>query len=256
MKITLLFCLLTSFQFSFAQNIIHFTDQKLKAKLIKADTINKIAKNIAGQRVKVDVNGDGEISSQEALQIYSLDFYPGEISNLDGIESFENLKVLNLSSNDLLKFEHIDLPNLEKLDLLDNHISILNIDNLQNLKDFRIQQNKLKVLAIHGLKKLESINYSFGELKDLNLENLPSLNYLHIANNKLSGHKNFNHLKNLKTLYLSDNNLKSIKIDGLTMLRDLRIENNKISKIRKKMIDQLDIFECYNNKFKCPEQNQ
>lgn len=198
MKITLLAFLLMTFNLSFAQNFIRFEDEQLKAKLIKADTINKVAKNEAGESVKVDINNDDEISSEEALQIYSLNFYPGEISNLDGIENFKNLKVLDLSTNDLIKFEHIDLPNLEELDLLDNHISKLNIDNLHNLRHFRIQQNKLKVLAIHSLKKLESINYSFGELEDLNLENLPSLNYLNITNSKFKGNKNFNHLKKFK----------------------------------------------------------
>lgn len=253
MKIYLIINLLLFFQYSTAQNSINFRDVHLKIKLLEANIDNKIAKNENDEKVKIDIDNNGEISQDEALKIYSLNFYPGEISNLEGIENFQNLKKLDLSTNNLEKFENIDLPNLEELNLLDNDIVSLNINNLQNLKHLICQQNKLKTLSIIDLNKLEWIFAGFGDLEYVNLKKLPKLNHLDITNNKLTGSQNFSNLKSLETLYISNNGITSINIDNLENLRDLRIENNKISKINKKIIENLNIFECVNNKFKCKQ---
>lgn len=160
MKVLFLLILMLSFNQITAQSIIDFQDKALKEKLLKASSQNKIAKNKKGERIKIDINNDKEIDIIEALAVDYLYLYPGEISDLTGIESFKNLRKLDLSTNNLTKFENIDLPNLESLDLLDNDIAHLNIDNIQNLKYFSCQQNELEVLEINGLPNLEGINCS------------------------------------------------------------------------------------------------
>lgn len=180
MKRFFLIVLTTSFYIVKSQTIIFFEDKALKEKLLEATQDNKIAKNKNGEKIKIDTDDNGEIDINEALSVVSLNLYPGDISKLGGIEKFENLKNLDLSTNNLTEFENINLPNLETLDLLDNDIISLKIDNLKNLRNINCQQNKLKKLSIIGLENLESIFCNLNPIKKTILKNLPKLNHIGI----------------------------------------------------------------------------
>lgn len=182
MKSIFLLVLTISFYPIKSQTIIFFEDNALKEKLLEATQENKIAKNKDGEKIKIDADNDGEIDTNEALSVVSLNLYPGDISKLGGIEKFENLKNLDLATNNLTKFENINLPNLETLDLLDNDIISLKIDNLKNLRTIICQQNKLKKLSIIGLENLESIFCNINPIRKTVLKNLPKLTHIGIDN--------------------------------------------------------------------------
>lgn len=61
---------------------------------------------------KVDQNKDGEISKSEAMAVTKLDIYNKGITDLSGIEEFENLEILNANKN---KITSVNLSNNKKL---------------------------------------------------------------------------------------------------------------------------------------------
>ena len=75
--------------YSVNAQIITFADANFKAKLLEADVTNNIAGNSSGQRMKIDVNNNGEIEQNEALNVGYLKILESNISNLTGIEYFE-----------------------------------------------------------------------------------------------------------------------------------------------------------------------
>src|SRR5690606_3924546 len=85
--------------------IVNIPDANFKSKLLEANATNGIAKDIDGNNIVIDVNDDNEIQTSEALLVYEL-FVMGlenspdsQIIDITGIESFENLSVLNCNVN-------------------------------------------------------------------------------------------------------------------------------------------------------------
>ena len=70
----------------------------------------------------VDANGDGKISSQEALAIQSIRVSNANISSLSGIEHFKNLQVLEANNNKLKTVYFGKLEKLEQIHLLGNQL--------------------------------------------------------------------------------------------------------------------------------------
>lgn len=56
------------FSVAYSQNL-NFTDSKFKALLLSSNPNNEIAKNLSGNPISIDANGDGEIQLSEAQQV-------------------------------------------------------------------------------------------------------------------------------------------------------------------------------------------
>lgn len=117
-----------------------------------------------------------------------------DIQSLDGIEQFSNLRVVNLSQNNIRTIQ--PLAKLKRLFALD------------------ISANKL-----------EDLN---------GIEQLPKLNKLNANNNQLASADSLQELKNLKRLYISNNQLQSLSfVSSLESLENLDAENNQRSSLPK-----------------------
>ena len=151
--------------------IVNIPDANFKSKLLEANTTNGIAKDIDGNNIVIDVNDDNEIQTSEALLVYEL-FVMGlenspdsQIIDITGIESFENLSVLNCNVN---------------------KITELNISNLTNLEALVCGKNQISELNVSALSNLEFLFCDFNFLTNIDLSNLSNLNYLSLANNSLT----------------------------------------------------------------------
>lgn len=95
----------------------------------------------------VDLNGDNEISRDEALSVGYLNLYNKGISNLEGIQYFKNMSTLGLENNTIANIQPIEeLTNLSALWLRNNQIKDISpIGRLVNYKG-----GKLSYLQISG----------------------------------------------------------------------------------------------------------
>lgn len=76
-----------------------------------ADVTNSIASNENSNHIKIDSNADGEIQLSEAMQVRYLNIENSNISSLEGINSFINLKDF-ICQNNLLT--SIDVSDFKK----------------------------------------------------------------------------------------------------------------------------------------------
>ena len=114
-----------------AQNV-NFLDLNLKNSILNITVLNKRAKDLAGNFVKVDANNDGEIQVSEAKNIGYLSLSNNNnITSLVGIEEFVNLTYLDLNS---IKISSLDLSfNTKLLELKGNFTALTTMDLSKNV---------------------------------------------------------------------------------------------------------------------------
>lgn len=131
--------------------IITFTDTKLENEVRKA--LKKYS---------------GPISMEDAIKVKRLSLPNKGISNLEGLQYFSYLEILDLSNNKISDISRLNkLHNMQVLDLSSNNIS--NISALNNL-------NYVKILYLRN-NKINNISV---------LKNLPYLRSLYLSQNPIS----------------------------------------------------------------------
>ena len=227
------FLLLSILTFAFASaQIINFPDANFKAKLLQANPSNYIASttNTLGNPtypyVSIDTNGDGEIQVSEASAIQYLDISYSQIVNLEGINSFVNLKLLDCKYNQIGALDVTGLTNLEYLYCPNNQISNLNVNGLLFLKNLNCYYNHLTNLDLSSLTSLRYLFCYANQLTNLNVLGLTNLYYVYCYENQFSS-LNFNGLTNLRFLRCYSNQLVTLYIkNGNLSWSDLTFNDN------------------------------
>ncbi len=219
------------FGLSLNAQIINFSDANFKARLLAANTGNELAKGSFGNNIVVDTNGNGEIEVSEALNVYELYFWSdflstaNDIVNLNGIQSFQNLKKLNCFGNSIINLDLQGLNNLESIEAGENNISSANFS---------------------GLISLKGINLNFNELTAINIDNLTSLTKLFIYSNKLQS-LTFNNNSALEHLWCSDNLITSLDFSTSPNLKYISCDYNLLTSINLGAINSVIELKCNSN---------
>ncbi|MEN2399474.1 T9SS type A sorting domain-containing protein [Flavobacterium sp. MC2016-06] len=264
----LLLLVLCSFSIANSQ-IISIPDANFKAKLLKADVTNEIAKDKSGKNIKIDINNDGEIQESEAVGIKNLLVDSSNISSLEGIKYFKDLQYLQCSYN---KISVLDLNgiNLENLFCANNSIENLDVTGLLNLKylecsynqltnldlskqdiikfrDFMCAGNKLTNLKIDQFINLSTVDCSDNELTSLNITAFSTLVNLNYSNNLIPNFdvRNFSKLEDFRC---GNTGRVNLDLGALTGIRLLSCENNYLTNIDLSNLKLLEILICSNNK--------
>jgi len=165
---------------------INFTDPVFKAKLLAASPSLPIARNAAGENIKIDINNDGEIQDSEALAVYQLILTASGISDIEGIQYFTNLRILACGGNAIGSINVSMLANLKDLSCHDNDLISLNVANLGQLESILCSINQLTTLDLTGCAALKDLNCSSNALTTLTLSNHPALTQLYCQNNQIA----------------------------------------------------------------------
>lgn len=216
MKAKLLLCCFIVTQFCIAQNIT-FLDPVLKDYLLAATTNYSTDPNISIQYPPIDANADGEISFAEALTVEGLYFGYANITNLEGLQYFTNVKVISTYYADFPNFYQPTLVNLEHLSLLNSvgvsSLTSIDVSSNINLKKFECRGDILTSLDLSSNTLLRDISIYCPSLTSLNLSNLSNL-------------KNLSYLGKLSTIDLSDaTNLLTLTCIGSTQNFSFPTEN-------------------------------
>ncbi len=226
--------------------IVNIPDANFKAKLLAANPTNHIAANASGIYFKIDANNDGEIQQSEALQVGYIDVHYTNISSLDGISSFTNLKNLNCSQNNLSILDVSALTMLQTLDCSFDQLQTLNISGLTNLLILNCSDNNLTDLDVSNLTNLQELICSFNQLSNLNINGLVNLLYLDFAYN-WNPTLDVSNLIHLQYLDCSNNELPSINVSGLTNLITLKCYENQLPTINVSGLINLQYIDCSYN---------
>lgn len=212
--ITLLLLIVTDF--AFAQDV-YIPDGALKAKLLASNQ-------------GIDANNDGEIQYAEALSVTDTLFLNGTttdigtIADLTGIEAFENITGLNVSSN---------------------HIETFNCQNA-HLKYLDIKFNSLTQVDVSNCEALTSFNCNNNQLNAIDVSNNPLLSVLYCANNSLAA-LDVTANTALATLHCGTNNLTALDISQNINLESLYCFYNNITTLNLDTNPQLLLLSCGNN---------
>lgn len=213
MKNFLLLLVLTFATVSQAQTIA-FGDVRLKNKLLYSDVTNATAKDVNGNQIKIDANGNNEIEVSEAQAVYQLDLnvvqtvLANTYNSVVGLENFGNLRklVMHFYYNPSISFGAF--PFLEDLTFTGSS-----------------QTNSLSLVGIPNLKRLKISDNAY--INNLNLSTVPQLEYLECNFLGLTT-LNVSMLTQLKELVCATNRLTTLNLTGLTQLTKLDCKENKI----------------------------
>ncbi len=276
-KLLILTCLLS--QFFYGQNIV-IPDPVFKSFLLNA-SINFDPNPITNfSYPPIDSNNDGEISQAEALQVVGLDLYYFDITNLEGLQFFTNLKVLNSFYSNFSVFDFPTLVNLEEL-TLNNSVSsgsltTVNLTSNVNLKRFVSSSSLITSLDFSNNVNLEKISIFCPNLTSVNFSNLENLreldyygklptidlsdcvNLLNLAcagssasflvpeENKLTA-LDLSNQSRLVNLSVAGNNLMSLDLSFCPNLENITISMNKISNLNLDNLAYVKNLYCDNN---------
>ena len=164
----------------------------------------------------VDTNSSGNIQSFEAEAITNLGLNQSNISDLTGIEAFENLVVLNFSNNNVTgDLDFSANTSLETIVCFSNQISTVNLTNNANLRVFEAWGNPLLDLDVSNNILLETLGVSGSQIESLDLNNNVNLLDLSIASNQF-----------LETVFIKNGSDESTNIDSGSWLENWIIDNN------------------------------
>lgn len=236
--------------------IVNIPDENFKRALLNQPSIN--------------INGDEEISYEEARATLKINVYGKEISSLKGIEAFINLRELYCSRNNLTKLDLSKNINLEELYCSNNQLEILEIEKNTELKNLICYSNQLKRLDVSENSKLQELDVSHNKLSSINIKESLSLKKLNVSYNALTrlDIKNNHQLEelsvannllpslnivqnsNLLKLDASDNYFTGIDLSGNLLLEDLKIDNNDLNNINVSLNKKLKKLDCSKNRLK------
>lgn len=174
--------------------------------------------------LQYDVNGDGQLSKQEAMSITEL-FLPQDVKQTEGIKYLENLEEitcrlheateLDLSKNHKLQKAIIEMPSLRKLKINpeieylsiwnSGYLDKLHLSSLPNLKKLYISNLTSEKLLLEDLPNLETLEMVHTNLTSLDISNLPALKELSVEESAELTSLNWGTNSLLENVFFADN---------------------------------------------------
>lgn len=196
-----------------------------------------------------------------AAEITHIECNDPEITSLDGLQQFPNLKSLKISLNgskiddlspirNLTKLEILSIPysnisqigflarmeRLRSLDLKGNKVTDLElIFTLKNLEMLSLEYQGpdyiTNIAPLGELIKLRVLNLQGNKISDISaLSNLVNLTYLNFTDNRVSDLSPLKDLKNLTAINFSINMVSSLEpLKDMPVLNSIDADNNSIS---------------------------
>jgi hypothetical protein len=279
MKTKLLLSFFLLFQFVGAQNIT-IPDPVLKNFLVNGFINFSQDPNNIVTYPPIDANGDGEISTTEALNVEGLDFYYTNITNLEGLQYFTNLKVISTYYANFPDFNQPTLVNLEQLSLLNSvgtsSLTSIDVSGNTNLTKFQCTSDLITSLDLSNNTLLKTVDIYCPQLTSLDLSNLVNLktlsyigrmptidlsdavnlltltcigasgSYSYPEENRLTSIDLSNQSK-LINLNLTGNNLTSLDLSNCPNLEYIYIAQNKLSSLNINNVNYVKHFFCEDN---------
>ncbi|OYU81169.1 MAG: hypothetical protein CFE23_05215 [Flavobacterium sp. BFFFF1] len=185
---------------------ISFQDLNLKNALLSTGT----AFDTYTTAINVDTNGNGEIEVEEALQVYDLRIANRNITNIDGLQYFTNLRRFDCNHNSISDLDPITgLINMDTLYCNDNALTTLDLSTLHVLRILYCSENLLTSMNLNNLGSLDTVVCNNNNLTELDVLTLSNLNHLECTYN----------------------NLTTINLSGLSHLTSVACDHNAISSV-------------------------
>ena len=176
---------------------------------------------------------------------------PGDIVNIEGVQSFINLKDIRCGNNHISSLDLSSNVLLERLTCNNNPLIQLNVTNNVLLNFFYGRSAELVTIDLSNNVNLEFVDIGKNNIETIDLSQNTNLVYLEIDDNLLTeiilidnilleylncsknqiSELDISNNNNLKTIYCVDNQILSINIYGLTNLQYVLLNYNQITSL-------------------------
>lgn len=195
--------------------------------------------NIAGGR---DV-----LTVEERSKVETIEVEGKNISRLEGIEAFPNLKVLKCGNNSIQKLDLRQNPKLETLKCNENQLTQLDLSKNPDIDYLYCSENQLEQLDVSHLQ-LKYLYCSHNDLEQLDVKNSKWLKELDCSKNRLTGlDLDVTHKPNLVRVECQNNKLTSLILGENQMLEKLNCANNQLTQLNLNNMISLKELKCQNN---------
>lgn len=243
--------------------------QQIEGKAIETLFVDKALQTY--MKENVDLNKDGRLSTAEIGAIRGLDLSGLSIQNMDGIENFANLEVLQCSDNEIAKLDLSQNKKLIRLYCNNNKLVVLNISSNLELQIINCSDNMLGELDVENCGFLKELYCRNNLINKLNIAYASNLTILDCGGNKSLEELNtegngalkevycdgsiiqslsFRNNQNLEKLNCEDNRLQSIDLSANNILKVLDCSDNQLEVLDLSNIEKLQQVDCSNNQIK------
>lgn len=201
---------------------------------------NYIRTYIAGNR---DV-----LTVEERSKVETIEVEGKNISRLEGIEAFPNLKVLKCGNNSIQKLDLRQNPKLETLKCNENQLTQLDLSKNPDIDYLYCSENQLEQLDVSHLQ-LKYLYCSHNDLEQLDVKNSKWLKELDCSkNNRLTAlDLDVAHKPNLERVECQNNQLTSLILGENKGLKKLNCANNQLTQLNLNNMISLEELNCFNN---------
>ena len=176
----------------------------------------------------IDLDDDGEIQISEALA-FTDNLNVGNntaITDLTGIEAFQNITYLFAGNNDLQSIDLTQNTRLQEVRIFNNYdIPEVNATTLHDLVIGYFSNLSLTEIDVTNSPKLQKLYVGINDIVELDVTNNPKLEFLSAGDNKIKTIDLSNNPE-LDQVYLHENELATLDLSGITGYSNINIINN------------------------------
>ena len=187
------------------------------------------------------------LTVEERSKVETIEVEGMNISSLEGIEAFPNLKELKCGNNSIQNLDLRQNPKLEKLICNKNQLTQLDLSKNSDIDYLYCSDNPLEQLDVSHLK-LEYLYCSNNKLEQLDVKNSKWLRELDCSSNRLTElDVNVTHKPNLVRVECQDNQLTSLILGENKGLTKLNCAHNQLTQLNLNNMNSLKKLNCSNN---------
>ncbi len=196
--------------------IINFSDSNFKTALLNHSPA-------------IDLNRDGQITTQEAHLVKGFNVSGKNIRNLSDIKYFINLERFSCSGNNLTSLDLRNNTKLKSFDAVSCSLTSINLDENTELYRMNCMFNKLTTLNLSNNTKLKFLVCDHNEITNLDLSNNINIETLHCNNNEIN--KLTLNSRKLTSLHCNVNKIEALDVTKAINLKVLAFSNNRLINI-------------------------
>jgi uncharacterized repeat protein (TIGR01451 family) len=194
----------------------------------------------------IDLNNNNEIEYSEALTVTSLQLYSSEITDLTGLEAFQNLTTLEISSVQVVDLHISTLTNLTALTISYSSVVNLYVTDFPNLITLTIYSTTFVNSNINTLVNLQELNLYDVSVPNLNVANFTNLNHLLLDNCSLTS-LNLAPLSQLKIFSCVNNSITNLTLPSTNIIEAFYCNNNQLTSLDISTFTNLKTINCSAN---------
>lgn len=191
--------------------------------------------------------GRNVLTVEERSNVDKIEVEGKNISSLEGIEAFPNLKKLNCGNNSIQNLDLRQNPKLETLKCNKNQLTQLDLSKNPDIDYLYCSDNQLEQLDVSHLK-LEYLYCSNNNLEQLDVKNSKWLRELDCSKNRLTElDVDVTHKPNLVRVECQNNQLTSLILGENKGLEKLNCAHNQLTQLNLNNMISLKELNCSNN---------